>query len=296
MSAATSNLHDQFHAMLQNMKQTVPPAPSAPLVPSSPLPPLGNSSGLAGGAAGGSVVSVTQKDNIGAFFKKHWGKILALCIIVVVVTVFVARYFISKRKKTRKLKEAHQDQENIQWEQYFAGDAPAAGGGSNGSPVPQIAASSAPAVSASNAPAVSAGNFGGQGRPSQRGGVPPQIQQIQAQLNAGAGVGGSPFQQPPRPQQDVPPLSRVSVQQQAPPQQQVQQQPPPQQQQPKVQPQPPPAPAPVDPRLAAAGVSIPQRQPKEKEADLPKADTDQRGRAVEPSQPVGKVVDDIVVA
>jgi hypothetical protein len=52
----------------------------------------------------------------------------------------------------------------------------------------------------------------------------------------------------------------------------------------------------MDPRLAAAGITIPQRQPKEKEAEIPKPDTDQRGKPVEASQPAGRVIDDIVVA
>ena len=283
MSAATSNLHDQFHAMLQNMKQA--PAPAVLPAPTQPI--------LSGGVvpappgAGSGVVAVPQKDNIGTFFKKHWGKILALCIIVVVVTVFVARYFISKRKKNRKLKEAHQDQENIQWEQYFGGEDAAA---------PQIASSAPPQQpSQQQLPQPQGSN-----RPSQRG-VPPQIQQIQAQL-ANSAQAQAQVPPPPQanrvhqtPQQQVPPLSAVQQplpqlqQAQAPQQQQ-------QQQQPRPQPQAPAPAASVDPRLAAAGISLPQRQAKEKEADIPKADTDQRGKPVEPVQPVGKVIDDIVIA
>ena len=305
MSAATSNLHDQFHAMLQNMKQApapaVLPAPTQPILSGGALSPLPAPPG-----AGSGVVAVPQKDNIGTFFKKHWGKILALCIIVVVVTVFVARYFISKRKKNRKLKEAHQDQENIQWEQYFGGEDAAA--------APQIASSAPPQQPPQQQLPQAQQQLPqpqqqqqlpqaqGSNRPSQRG-VPPQIQQIQAQL-ANSAQAQAQAQVPPQPQanrvhqtpqQQVPPLSAV---QQPPPQpqqapQQQQQAPP---QQPRPQPQAPAPAAPVDPRLAAAGISLPQRQAKEKEADIPKADTDQRGKPVEPVQPVGKVIDDIVIA
>ena len=269
MSAATSNLHDQFHAMLQTMKQT--PAP----------PVLAATQPLSGGAitplpAPPSAVVVNQKDNIGAFFKKHWGKILALCIIVVVVTVFVARYFISKRKKNMKLKEAHQDQENIQWEQYFGNE--------------QAALPSPQGPQGQVAPPQQQPQPQQPSRPSQRPAVPPQIQQIQAQLN------GSLQQQP---------HSQHSPQQQ-PHHQQLQQQAPAPQRPPvpplsAVQPAGASAPSappaqPVDPRLAAAGISLPQRQPKEKEAELPKSDTDQRGEPVKPTQPAGRVIDDIVVA
>ena len=307
-AAATSNLHDQFHAMLQNMRQT----PSPPGVGSSgnPSPVPGVSvpqmqqlqtlpqtvpqlQPLTGGAS--------QKDNIGMFFKKHWGKILALCIIVVVITVFLARYFISKRKKNKQIKEAHEGQENIQWEQYF-----------NSEPTKpqqqQIEFLPKPQVSFQQ-------HAGPQKQQQQQHHAPPQQQQQQHHA--------PPQHQQQQQQHHAPPPQHQPQQHHAPPQQpqpQQQQQPasgrppqrpsvPPQIQQISaqlngVQSQAPSAVQPAsrvataepDPRIAALGLQVPpHRESKEKENDFPKPDTNTRPKTGD-QKPPAQVVDEIVVA
>ena len=283
MSATTSNLHDQFHAMLQNMRQApLQPPPVQPQVP----PP--QTIVLTGGKPA-DTVSLSgggQKDNISKFFKKHWGKILALCIIVVVVTVFVARYFITKRKKNKKLKEASEDQENIQWEQFF--NVPAQGA----SPPPQLQLPQSQ-----------------QQNPS-RPAFPPlseaQPHQPQQQPHH-----RPPHQQPQQPHQQQQPQQPHQQQQPQQPQQphQQPQQPrpsqrvPPQVQQitaqlnngPIIQSQAVGTPAaPVDPRIEAMGIRVPKKEPKDKENDLPKPDTDVSGKIVTPAAPKGTEIDDIV--
>ena len=304
MSAATSNLHDQFHAMLQNMKQAPAPPSNLPTGLSGGALVGSNSGGGLTSSVGQSVAVVTQKDNIGLFFKKHWGKILALCIIVVVVTVFMARFFISKRKKNRKLKEAQEGQENIQWEQYFAGGGPGAPSTQTSAPQlpsfapqqphqqphhqPQQQQQQQPQQPQQQQPQQPQQQQQQQQpqqqqqqqqRPSQRS-IPVQIQQISAQLHGGSvGAPAQPSNNapgggvvPPRSAVVVPatPAAQAAQAAQA-------------------------APAP-DPRIAAAGINIPQRQPKEKEADIPKSDTDHRGKPLDATPPTGKVIDQIVVA
>lgn len=272
MSATTSNLHDQFHAMLQNMRQAPLQSPPPIAQPQLPTP---QAIVLAGGnAKHADTVALSgggQKDNISKFFKKHWGKILALCIIVVVVTVFVARYFITKRKKNKQLKEASEDQENIQWEQFFnvpQGQQPQLPQQAQQLHQPRPFQQAPPLSEAQphHRPTQQQQPQGqqqqqpqAQPRPSQR--VPPQIQQITAQLNGNNG---------PVIQSQAPTASPTAS--------------------------PTAAPAPVDPRIEAIGLRIPKKESKEKENDLPKPDTDVTGKSVAPVAPKGVEIDSIVTA
>jgi cell division septation protein DedD len=154
-TGAASNLQTQFTGLLQQMEATknAPVALSAPAVPAVPaaLTAPGSYSPALSSPGGDSVVSsasrASQHCGVAGFFKRHWGKIMALMVIVIIITVIAVRMALMKRAHKQNQDDSQDEQENMEWEEVLdemeEGTAPGAGqftsglSASEGAPTPE---------------------------------------------------------------------------------------------------------------------------------------------------------------
>ena len=122
------NITDTFNGMLRKMT-SAPPTASTGV---SPIPQMGKPAVGVAAAVNAIPVATLAESQVGSlvgggdevggagnFFKAHWGKIIIVTLVLVVITIFIVRTaLVAKAKKKSTLGEEKKE-EDVQWERYF---------------------------------------------------------------------------------------------------------------------------------------------------------------------------------
>lgn len=111
--ARPSNLADQFRASVS--VPATPVAPVAAVAPPAPVVPVAQSSQV-------FVPAKPASKSTSTWLRDNWGKTVAILLIVVVTTIFIARTILVARNKKRARDEetkARQMQEQPEWDAFF---------------------------------------------------------------------------------------------------------------------------------------------------------------------------------